>query len=212
MNIWISDALVAENVVLGIAPVSSIFAWDCTWLKPDLVVSIWGADDKDSVPKWTTDTRVKTFFFDDIVVDSYGYIAPRRKDVEALLAVPLPETGPTLVHCAAGISRSSATIGLYMAREHQPENLSLELRAETADQIVRDLVMLGDTAARKGMKCAGIRPNPRIIMLGDEILGWGGTLFEAFERVWPRDYLDARTRYGFVGSENVDDPDHSQGG
>ena len=101
--------------------------------------------------------------FDDIIEDTPGKRAPNAEDVQrilefghTLLAEP-PPSAHLLVHCHAGISRSTASMALLIAQAlpNQP--------AETVLGLVH-----------------GIRekawPNLRLIELGDAALGRGGTL------------------------------------
>ncbi|HYN38991.1 MAG TPA: protein-tyrosine-phosphatase [Rhodospirillales bacterium] len=71
---------------------------------------------------WQAHRRV-VWRFDDVVEANSGYSAPTRGDVEAIIALGLelaaePATH-LLIHCHAGVSRSTATAVILMA-QHNP--------------------------------------------------------------------------------------------
>jgi predicted protein tyrosine phosphatase len=123
-----------------------------------------------------------TLRFHDIIGPWPGWAAPERADVERLVefGAELDEAGPKLrhllVHCHAGISRSTAALATLLAR-HAP---------------------LGDEPAIFA-RIREIRPvawpNSRMIGFADDILGRGGRLNAAL-----RDHyrLQAPTRPEFV--------------
>lgn len=99
--------------------------------------------------------------FHDIIEETAGQVAPRAEDVAAILdfgrrmmAEPSPRL---LVHCHAGISRSTAALTLVVAQA-QPE-----VPAET---------LLAGILARREKAW----PNLRMLEFGDAMLGRGGTL------------------------------------
>ncbi len=104
--------------------------------------------------------------FDDIIDATPGKRLPTAEDVELILAFGrdlLAEPSPSahlLVHCHAGISRSTASMALLIAQA---------LPAESADTVLA--------------KVHGIRekawPNLRIMELGDALLQRHGTLVAA---------------------------------
>jgi predicted protein tyrosine phosphatase len=101
--------------------------------------------------------------FDDIIEETPGKVLPDSGHVERILAfgrnltAEPPPSAHLLVHCHAGISRSTAAMALILAQAlpHEPAAAILEL-------------------------VHGIRekawPNLRIIELGDAMLGRGGKL------------------------------------
>jgi predicted protein tyrosine phosphatase len=78
--------------------------------------------DPDEFARWGTHRRV-VWRFDDVVEAGGGYKAPARRDVEAILALgaELAEepVRQLLIHCHAGVSRSTATAVILMA-QHNP--------------------------------------------------------------------------------------------
>jgi len=102
--------------------------------------------------------------FHDVIESQPGWIAPERWDVELLLAfsrdLAVSEEAHLLVHCHAGVSRSTAAATLVMAQA-RPDR--------PADEVLREVVRLRPRAW----------PNLRILEFGDEILGRRGEIIEA---------------------------------
>lgn len=113
--------------------------------------------------------------FDDIEVahTRFGYVGATEEDVRRLVAFckrVKDEPGPVLVHCAAGVSRSSAaTLTL----------LAVLLGPDREADAVAHLLDVQEWGGEQGFRDAGcgIRPNRRIVWLADEVLGRGGALF-----------------------------------
>ena len=103
--------------------------------------------------------------FHDVDVPVAGAIAPDRAHVEALLAFGrrLPDDAHLLVHCHAGISRSTAAAAALLLQAH-PETDEEELIA----------------------RIAALRPqawpNLRMMAFADALLGRRGRLLEAARR------------------------------
>ena len=106
--------------------------------------------------------------FHDIIEDTPGMIAPTASDIAALLGFSRDVTGERgshlLVHCHAGISRSTASMALMLAQA-MPDR--------TADEIMLAVHAIRDKAW----------PNLRMIELGDAQLNRGGALAEAAHRL-----------------------------
>jgi predicted protein tyrosine phosphatase len=101
--------------------------------------------------------------FHDIIESQPGWVAPERWDVELLLAFTrdLGASGThLLIHCHAGVSRSTAAAALVLA-QRCPD--------QPADKVLEEVVRLRPRAW----------PNLRILELGDGILGRGGEIVEA---------------------------------
>ncbi len=109
--------------------------------------------------------------FDDVIDETPGKTAPQPEDVEALLAFGRDlaqeprQDAHLLVHCHAGISRSSAAMALLVAQT---------MPAEGGDEIFTELLRIRPQ----------IWPNLRIIELGDAALGRGGALVAAVHQVY----------------------------
>jgi len=107
--------------------------------------------------------------FDD-VLDEHELFAPTRKDVECILdfTKELPDDAVVLVHCFAGVSRSTAAAAAIVA-----QNLLQNGFTDVADRSVETVREV------RPMLC----PNPIISKFADELLGLNGQFFEACERV-----------------------------
>ena len=103
---------------------------------------------------------------DDIVAPYSGFQAPSREDVERLVSfgATLPDEahgGHLLIHCHAGISRSTAAAGIVMA-QHNPG------REEEAFLHLLDMR-------------PHAWPNTRIVTFADELLDRKGAMVEALK-------------------------------
>jgi predicted protein tyrosine phosphatase len=109
--------------------------------------------------------------FHDVIEDTERNQGPREEHVMQLLgfgrdliAQPSPQAH-LLVHCHAGISRSTASMTLILAQA---------LPQRGADEILREVLRIRSKAW----------PNLRIIELGDAMLNRGGTLVAAAHEVY----------------------------
>ena len=108
--------------------------------------------------------------FHDIIDETPGLVLPRDDHVAAILAFGrdlLAEptaTAHLLVHCHAGISRSSASLALILAQA-MPE--------KSADAVLSTVHRIREKAW----------PNLRLIEIGDAMLGRNGTLATATHRL-----------------------------
>ncbi|GJD52046.1 hypothetical protein OPKNFCMD_4808 [Methylobacterium crusticola] len=120
----------------------------------------------------TYDTHHRTTLrFHDIIDPAAGQVLPEPHDVEAILRFGrdlVAETARSkthlLIHCHAGISRSTAAMTMLLAQAHK------DLDAEAVVARVHDL-------REKAW------PNARMIAFADEALGRRGTLSEAVRRL-----------------------------
>ncbi len=111
--------------------------------------------------------------FDDIVEAETGKVLPSRADVEAILAFgraaaeQVSPEGHLLVHCHAGISRSTAAMTMILAQAHpeMPE-----------DEVVERLAAIRPQAW----------PNLRMIQFADDLLGREGRLIAAVATLYRR--------------------------
>jgi predicted protein tyrosine phosphatase len=122
-----------------------------------------GWPEPDSLSRFDINRRLRLRFHD-VIESQPGWIAPERWDVELLLAFSrdLAATGKThlLIHCHAGVSRSTAAATLVMAQISP---------VRPAAEVLQEVVRLRPRAW----------PNLRILELGDEILGRHGEIVEA---------------------------------
>jgi predicted protein tyrosine phosphatase len=104
--------------------------------------------------------------FNDIPAEVPGLTAPGRAHVEQLLSFvqDWDRQAPLLIHCYAGISRSTAA-AYITALAFEPHRDEHELAAE--------LRRLSPSAT----------PNPRLIAFADDILGRGGRMVAAIEAI-----------------------------
>ena len=103
---------------------------------------------------------------DDIAEDIDGYIAPSEEHVEALVSFldRWDLAQPMVVHCFAGISRSTAAAyvaACALAPHRDEEEIALRLRAASP------------TAS----------PNIRLVAMGDAFLGRQGRMLKAIGRI-----------------------------
>jgi predicted protein tyrosine phosphatase len=109
--------------------------------------------------------------FNDIIEELPGQVAPRRAQVEQVLAfgrdllVEPSGRASLLVHCHAGISRSTASMILILAQARP------ELPAET---VAQEVLRIRDKAW----------PNLRVIELGDALLGRSGEIVAAAQGIY----------------------------
>jgi len=120
--------------------------------------------------------------FHDIIEDQPGMTPPQRAQVDELLAfgrdLDREEGAHLLVHCHAGISRSSASMALLVAQA---------LPDVHAAAIFAELLRIRPK----------IWPNLRIIEMGDAALGRGGALVAAVPRIY-RHQIDLRPQLAEV--------------
>jgi predicted protein tyrosine phosphatase len=107
--------------------------------------------------------------FHDIIEPTPGRLAPTREDVAALLAFgrELAVGDHLLVHCHAGVSRSTAAAALILAQA-QPNRPAREAFEAVVE--VRPRAW----------------PNLRILELGDQLLGRGGEIVAAAAPIYQR--------------------------
>lgn len=104
----------------------------------------------------------------DVVEAGDGHVCPDEPLVQRILAfgASWDAEQPILIHCWAGISRSTATAFL-LACERNPDTAEL--------RIARAL----RAASRRA------HPNRRIVALADDLLGRGGRMVDAVEAIGP---------------------------
>jgi len=110
-----------------------------------------------------------TFRFHDAIEPEPGVILPERADVETILAFgrDAGDVSHLLIHCHAGISRSTAAMLMILAEAHP---------GESEDAVVDRLLRIRPQAW----------PNSRMIAFADELLGRNGGLGAAVGRLYAR--------------------------
>jgi predicted protein tyrosine phosphatase len=103
---------------------------------------------------------------DDITMPIDGYVAPADEHVTRLITFVRgwDRTAPLVVHCYAGISRSTA--GAYVA--------ACALNPARAELAIAQALRLASPTAT---------PNPRIVALADRVLGRDGRMIAAIETI-----------------------------
>lgn len=111
--------------------------------------------------------------FHDVIEPMPGMVLPTEEHVRALLAfgrdllAEPPADAHLLVHCHAGISRSTASMALILA-QGRPD--------VPAEAILAEVLRIRDKAW----------PNLRMLEMGDAMLGRGGTLPAAAHAIYRR--------------------------
>jgi predicted protein tyrosine phosphatase len=130
-----------------------------------------GWPEPEPIRNFALDRRLRLHFHD-VIEPVPGWIAPERADVELLLSFgrnldepapigdPEPVSWHLLVHCHAGVSRSTASAILLLA-QRQPKR--------AAHDVVGQVIRLRPRAW----------PNLRILEIGDALLGRDGEIVDA---------------------------------
>ncbi|MEN0001918.1 MAG: protein tyrosine phosphatase [Pseudomonadota bacterium] len=108
----------------------------------------------------------ESLIFNDIAADRDGLVAPGAAHVEALLgfARAWDRKAPLLIHCYAGVSRSTASayiIANALADDADPTMLASILR----------------------MRSPTATPNPRMVALADAQMSMGGAMIAAIAQI-----------------------------
>ena len=119
-----------------------------------------------------------TLRFHDAIEPDPDILLPQRADVEAILTFgrDAAEAGGLLIHCHAGISRSTAATLMILAQAHPHEG---------EDELAERLLQTRPQAW----------PNSRMITFADELLDRNGRLFAATAGIYTRQ-LERRPELG----------------
>jgi len=136
-------------------------------LRPSHLVSVMSPDELPPTPPGLDPARHLRIACHDIVEPLPGHVLPEARHVESLVAFAREwaPASPMLVHCLAGVSRSTAA-ALIAAVVHAPGQEAL-------------------LARRLRAAAPHANPNRRLIALADEILGCNGRLVEAVRAIGP---------------------------
>ena len=130
------------------------------------VVTLLAPDTPHDPPAGVHRERHLRLYFHDIVRDMEGHVPPRAADAERLIAFldSWERQRPMLIHCWAGISRSTAAAftALCLFRPGADE-----------EEIARELRAASPSAT----------PNRLIVSLADDVLGRGGRMVRAIETI-----------------------------
>ena len=128
-------------------------------------------------PEWPDPTAFQAFDphfratvrFHDAIEPDPGLLLPQKADVEAILTFgrDAAEAGGLLIHCHAGISRSTAATLMILAQAHPHEG---------EDTVAERLLQIRPQAW----------PNSRMITFADELLDRSGRLIAATAGIYAR--------------------------
>ena len=158
-------------IVCGLAEVPALIARR----KPSHLVTLLDPATMIETPDGVAAGRHLKLGVNDIADPMEGLILPDESVVLRLLAFgrDWDETSPMLVHCWAGVSRSTAS-AFVLACERSPEASEAEI------------------AMTMRRAAAHASPNRRIVALADDILGRRGRMADAVAAMGDYDYAAAR--------------------
>jgi len=135
---------------------------------PSHIISLLDPETPIRTPSGFADHNHHKVAVNDIAEIRQDMIAPSESHVNGIIAFAAawPREAPLLIHCWAGISRSTASAFITLCL-HNPEGLERALA-----QRLRD-------------KAPHAQPNRRIVALADEIMGRQGRMIEAVEAIGP---------------------------
>lgn len=163
------DVIVVSREVAGDILTNPALRRQVKW-----VISLGGVDS--SLPEgWDTVSpkhRLR-LVFDDVERETFWYRPIDRYQVQALVTFcEKASEGAVLIHCAQGISRSTAAalvvIASRLGRGHEAE-------------AVEELFEVTDEVQRLDLRDDPIRPNRRIVWMADTEMGRAGALYNALE-------------------------------
>lgn len=140
-------------------------------LRPTHMVSLLGDDPFPGTPDSVVPDGHLKLHMHDISEPREGFISPQREHLEQLLEFShrWQQTGPLVIHCYAGVSRSTAAaLAVLCSYNEGRENDAARLLRERAPHAY---------------------PNRRMIAFADDLLGCGGRLREAVENMPAPDFL-----------------------
>lgn len=141
-------------------------------LRPGLLVSLLPAAEQPPTPPGVRVEAHLRLAVDDVDAERPGVVCPAEDHVAALIGAlrDRPRTDPVLIHCFAGISRSTAAALVALA---------IDARGREVEAAIH-LRRLAPHAW----------PNARIVALADALLGREGRLIAAREAMGPAALLD----------------------
>ena len=140
-------------------------------LMPTHMVSLLGDDPFPGTPGSVHPDGHLKIQMHDISEPRAGFIAPERAHLETLLefAQRWQKAGPLVIHCYAGISRSTAAALMVLCCYNQG-------REKEAARLLRE-------------RAPHAYPNQRMIELADDLMGCDGRLTEAVDTMPAPDFL-----------------------
>ena len=140
-------------------------------LKPSRLISLLAEEEQPPTPRSIAAERHLRVEINDIAEPMPGQVMPEAHHIEPLIAF-LQDRGPDeslLVHCYAGVSRSTATALIA---------LSLDARGREVE-----------AALRLRQAAPHAQPNRRIVELADRLLGRRGRLLAALDTMGAADLV-----------------------
>ena len=136
-------------------------------LEPGYLISLVQPEFQPPTPDEIAPGRHLRLAVDDVSQPVAGYQAPGESDVNQLIGFlrSWPGDEPLLIHCYAGVSRSTAAALIALALNADGREL--------------------EAARRLRQAAPHAQPNSRIVALADRLLGRGGRLVAAREAMGP---------------------------
>ena len=134
-------------------------------LRPTHIVSMLGDEPFPATPNGVGTDRHLKLRFHDITDPIPGYLAPQAVHLEALITFGTAwnKAGPLIIHCYAGVSRSTAAALTILCLYNQG-------REEEAVQVLRE-------------RAPHAQPNQRMIAIADRLLECNGRLVDAVNTI-----------------------------
>ena len=138
--------------------------------RPSHVLSMLGDDEFPATPPGIAAERHLRLRFHDIDEPAYGLQAPEPHHIRSILefGAAWAASGPVIVHCFAGVSRSTAAALTLVAQANPGQE-------RAAARLLRE-------------RAPHAKPNRRMIRLADEALGLGGRLADAVDGMGTPDF------------------------
>ncbi len=134
-------------------------------LRPTHIVSMLGDELFPATPEWLATDRHLKLRFHDIAEPIPGFLAPQVEHLEALITFGTTwnKAGPLIIHCYAGVSRSTAAALTILCLYNQG-------REEKAAQVLRE-------------RAPHAQPNQLMIAIADRLLRCDGRLVDAVNTI-----------------------------
>jgi predicted protein tyrosine phosphatase len=163
-------------IICGLAEVPAVISQR----RPSHMITLLSPDGMIETPPGVAAERHLRLSVNDIAEPTEGLVAPDEGVVTQILEFgrTWDETAPMIVHCWAGISRSTAS-AFVLACERSPHASEL------------DIAMTMRRSARHAY------PNRRIVALADDMLGRGGRMVDAIEAMGGNDFVSNGVPFDF---------------
>jgi predicted protein tyrosine phosphatase len=140
------------------------------------VLSVCGSDSVPEAPCFADALSVEQLFFDDITKDNNGFVAARQWQVKrAIQFARRIKREPLMIHCHAGISRSTALAWIILF-DPMRNTLNAVSRSYHIVRHVRPCLSPNPHVLQLGINCLYSDPDQRVRMFRQ---------FQAFLPQWP---------------------------